>query len=87
METANLIFCQFPAYTCSARVETLGMGGPPVNFLQIIPSDMDRHKPAGKGQWLCWHALNTVELLITDPPRSDHPPYNGQPLWNGLNLP
>ena len=30
---------------------------------------------------------NTVELLITDPPRSDHPLYNGQPLWNGLNLP
>ena len=29
----------------------------------------------------------TVELLITDPPRSDHPLYNGQPLWNGLNLP
>ena len=28
----------------------------------------------------------TVELLITDPPRSDHPLYNGQPLWNGLNL-
>ena len=30
---------------------------------------------------------STVELLITDPPRSDHPLYNGQPLWNGLNLP
>ena len=30
---------------------------------------------------------NTVKLLITDPPRSDHPLYNGQPLWNGLNLP
>ena len=29
----------------------------------------------------------TVELLTTDPPRSDHPLYNGQPLWNGLNLP
>ena len=33
------------------------------------------------------YIYNTVELLITDPPRSDHPLYNGQPLWNGLNLP
>ena len=31
--------------------------------------------------------VSTVELLITDPPRSDHPLHNGQPLWNGLNLP
>ena len=30
------------------------------------------------------YICSTVELLITDPLRSDHPLYNGQPLWHGL---
>ena len=33
------------------------------------------------------HGVHTVELLIMNPSRSSHPLYNGQPLWNGLNLP
>ena len=31
--------------------------------------------------------MYTVERLITNPPKSDHPLCNRQPLWNRLNLP
>jgi hypothetical protein len=48
-------------------------------------------KPMMKLWWNCCEDCFkrfTVELLTMDPPRSGgHPLYNGQLLWNGLNLP
>ena len=59
-----------------------------ISRIKISPAEGEnKTDTVSSGENFNLHNIITVELLITDPPRSDHPLYNGQSLWNGLNLP